>query len=82
MSCVSRTPHEPLWSSVRVEVHAPGALKGAVLGAARSRREAELLEVGHSVEMNESSRDHQDVEQLVGVELETADGRGWLNMRW
>lgn len=73
---MSRTPHEPLWSSVRVEAHAPGALEGAVLGAAPSRAEAELLEVGHSVEMDESSRDHQDVEQLVGVELGTADGGG------
>lgn len=51
---------------------ASGALESAVLGAAPSRRETEFLEVGHSVEMNKSSRDHQDVEQLVGVELEMA----------
>lgn len=50
-----------------------GALERAVRGAAPSRCEAEFLEVGHSVEMNKRSRDHQDVEQLVGVELEMAD---------
>lgn len=51
-----------------------GALESSVVGAARSCREAEFLEVAHSVEMDKSSRDHQDVEQLVGVELEMADG--------
>ncbi len=44
-------------------------LEGAILGAACSRRVAKLLQVGDAVEMNESPRDHQDVEQLVGVEL-------------
>lgn len=48
-------------------------LESAVLCAARSCREAEFLEVGHSVEMNKSSRDHQDVKELVGVELQMAD---------
>lgn len=46
-----------------------GALESAVLSAAPSRREAEFLEVGDSVEVHERSRDHQDVEQLVRVEL-------------
>lgn len=45
-------------------------LEPAVLGAARSCRVAELLQVGDAVEVNERTRDHQDVEQLVGVELE------------
>ena len=44
-------------------------LESAVLSAARSRRVAKLLQVGDAVEMNESAGDHQDVEQLVGVEL-------------
>lgn len=48
-----------------------GALERAVLSAAPSRREAEFLEVGDSVEVHERSRDHQDVEQLVRVELGT-----------
>lgn len=53
------------------------ALEGALLGAARSRREAKLLQVGDAVEVNESPRDHQDVEQLVRVELgEKTDGGG------
>lgn len=51
-----------------------GVLQGSVLGA-RSRREAEFLEVGDSVEVNEGSRHHQDVEELVGVELEEAERR-------
>lgn len=46
-----------------------GALEGTVLSAACSRHEAKLLQVGDAVEMNESPRNHQDVEQLVGVEL-------------
>ncbi len=50
------------------------ALESAVLGAARSRRVAKLLQVGDAVEMNESPGDHQDVEQLVGVELGKIDG--------
>lgn len=45
-------------------------LEPAVLSAARSCRVAELLQVGDAVEVNERTRDHQDVEQLVGVELE------------
>lgn len=45
------------------------ALESAVLSAAPSRLVAKLLQVGDTVEMNESPRDHQDVEQLVGVEL-------------
>ena len=45
------------------------ALESALLGAARPRRVAKLLQVGDAVEVNESPRDHQDVEQLVGVEL-------------
>lgn len=50
------------------------ALEGALLSAARSRREAKLLQVGDAVEVNESPCDHQDVEQLVRVELgEKAD---------
>lgn len=51
-------------------------LESAVVGAARSRRVAKLLQVGDAVEMNESPRDHQDVEQLVGVELGKAEQRG------
>lgn len=51
------------------------ALESAFLGAARSRRVAKLLQVGDAVEVNESPRDHQDVEQLVGVELGETDGR-------
>lgn len=50
------------------------ALESAFLGAARSRRVAKLLQVGDAVEVNESPRDHQDVEQLVGVELGETDG--------
>lgn len=51
-------------------------LESAVVGAARSRRVAKLLQVGDAVEMNESPRDHQDVEQLVGVELGKDERRG------
>ena len=46
-----------------------GALESSVLGAAPSRCVAELLQVGHAVEVNEGARHHQDVKQLVGVEL-------------
>lgn len=49
--------------------HCVFALQRAVGGAAPSCRVAKLLQVGDAVEMNESSGDHQDVEQLVGVEL-------------
>lgn len=45
-------------------------LEAAVLGAARSGREAELLQVGDAVEVHERACHHQDVEELVGVELE------------
>lgn len=48
--------------------HCVFALQRAVGGAAPSCRVAKLLQVGDAVEMNESSGDHQDVEQLVGVE--------------
>lgn len=51
-------------------------LKSAILGAARSRCVAKLLQVGDTVEMNKSPRDHQDVEQLVGVELGKEDRKG------
>lgn len=46
-----------------------GALESAVLSAAPSRCESKFLEVGDSVEVHKSSRDHQDVEQLMRVEL-------------
>lgn len=55
------------------------ALESAVLGAAPSRCVAKLLQVGDAVEMNESPRDHQDVEQLVGVELQTDRERERVN---
>lgn len=50
------------------------ALESAVLCAAPSGRVAKLLQVGDAVEVNESPRHHQDVEQLVGVELWKTDG--------
>lgn len=53
------------------------ALEKAVLGAAPSRLVAKLLQVGDAVEMNESPRDHQDVEQLVGVELRERE-KEWI----
>lgn len=56
-----------------------GGLESAILSAAPSRREAEFLEVGDSVEVHERSRDHQDVEQLVRVELGTRQ-RDLLNV--
>lgn len=49
------------------------ALECAILCAARSRCVAKLLQVGDAMEMNKSPRDHQDVEQLVGVELGITD---------
>lgn len=45
-----------------------GVLEHAVLGAAASCRVTKLLQVGDAVKMDESPGDHQDVEQLVGVE--------------
>lgn len=62
---------ECLSTCVRLSQGVCGALESAVLSAAPSRCEAELLEVGDSVEVHERSRDHQDVEQLVRVELGT-----------
>lgn len=56
-------------------------LQAAVLGAARSCREAELLQVGDAVEVDESTRHHQDVEELVGVELEEEEKR-WGEEEW
>lgn len=62
-----------------MSLHVCGVLEGAVLSAACSRYEAKLLQVGDAVEMNESPRNHQDVEQLVGVELgNTEREKTWL----
>lgn len=46
------------------------ALESPVGGAAPTGLVAKLLQVGDPVEVNESSCDHQDVKQLMGVELE------------
>lgn len=54
--------------------HAEGGeralLEAAVLGAARPCCEAELLQVGDAVEVDECTGHHQDVEELVRVELQ------------
>ena len=56
--------------------------QGVVLhGAAGTSAVAELLQVGHSVEVDERSGHNQDVEQLVGVELERGR-RGGQRLAW
>lgn len=58
------------WKNCRAGWGTCALFEGAVLSAARSCCVAKLLQVGDAVEVNKRTCDHQDVKQLVGVELE------------